>query len=331
MGSFKQLSLEEREKIYYLHGQGKSLRDIAKSIGRGHPTVSRELRRNKVAGKGYVPCKAHEKAVKRGLKQRYKAPLKNPEIFVYVREHLREYGWTPEQIAGRLKLERPGCSICPETIYRYIYSPIGKKHNLPQYLTLKRGKRIKKHGRKVYTKGKIPNAVSIELRPKTVGRRNRMGDWESDLMLGKQSDKTAINVELERVSRYTMLSKLPAKTAAAKRDAQVKRYSQLPKRLKKTVTYDNGKENSYHDQVTMKTNMKAYFTHAYSSWEKGSVENGNGRTRRYIPTGTSIDLVTEEQIAYIEKTLNNTPRKCLGYLTPYEKIYQKAVTELPPP
>lgn len=329
--SFTHFSLEEREKIYLWKGQKKTNREISRLLGRSHTSIKRELQRNRTAGHQYVPCKAQEKADTRGKKQRQKAPLKDPETFVYVREHLRDYEWTPEQIAGRLPLERPGLSITAETIYAYIYSKGAKRYKLWEHLPNHRVKRVTRTGRKVHKKGSIKNAKSIELRSKTVDKRSRLGDWESDVVHGKQSDTSALNVEHERVSRYTMLNKLPNKSSKAKATVQIQRYGELPTRVKKTITYDNGLENSQHEKVAAETNLDAYFTHAYASWEKGGIENTNKRVRRFIPKGRSLDPITDDQIAYIEKRMNNTPRKCLGYLTPYERIYQKAVTELPPP
>ena len=227
-------------------------------------------------------------------------------------------------------MEKPDCSICPETIYQYIYGK-GKRYKLWEYLTVKRPKRMKKEGRKVKRSGSIPNAKSIELRPKTVDRRSRKGDWESDMVIGKQSDQGALNVEYERSSRFVMLDKLDERTAQAKLDTQVRRYTEIPQRLRRTITHDNGKENSNHEQLTEQTGADIYFTHPYCSWEKGGVENTNGRVRLFIPKGESIDSIPNETIAYIEYRMNNTPRKCLGFMTPYEKMFRKKVVPLPPP
>lgn len=324
MKRFKHLSLEEREILYGGLKQGQSLRAIGRQLGRDHTTLADELKRNKKAGRismdqEYLPCKAQQLSDRRACAQRTKAPLKNLLVWVYVREHLKEpYEWSPETIAGRLPLDHKGQSIDDETIYRYIHGR-GKKYKLWQFLTLKRKKRMKKEGRKVQKKGRIPEAVSIEKRPKVVDRRKQSGHWESDNMIGKVNDLTALSNTVERVTRITILSKV-ARGADSKTQALFKRLSPLPVKVLKTLTEDNGKENTHHIKITKGLGLKVFFCHAYASWEKGSVENMNGRVRRFIPKGVSIDPISEEYIAVVEYRLNNTPRKCLGYRTPYEKM-----------
>lgn len=326
MKKYSHLSLEEREKLYALDEQGVSLHQIAKRLGRSQSSLTRELQRNikygnEYLGNIYLPCKAQALADKRARKQRAKAPLKNPAIFLYVREHLRK-GWSPETISGRLPLDHPKLSICHETIYQYIYSKKIKTRgmHLEQYLTLKRKKRMKKTGRRVQRLSRIPEAVSIEKRPKVVDGRKQIGHWETDNVIGKQTDQSALSVTVERVTRVTVLNKLVNKTAAVKTAAVVSRLNRYSATLRKTLTADNGAENTNHQELTKDTGMVVYFCHPYHSWEKGSVENTNGRIRRVIPKGVSIDLLTDEYVAQLEEKLNTTPRKCLQYLTPYEMI-----------
>ncbi len=313
--------MEEREKLYALKEQGFSLREIGRRLGRDHTSLSDELKNNAPYGQEYIPCKAHLKALKRGTKQRTKAPLKNPLIFLFVRENLRE-GRTPDGIAGRLPLVHPGYSISYETIYRYIYSKKMRRYKYWQYLILGRKKRMKKNGRSVHRDGKIPGSISIDLRPEIVASRVRVGDWETDNVIGKQTDKTALSVTVERVTRLTLITRLSDRLAISKRDALVRRLEALPKEIRLTLTTDNGSENSCHQEISKQLELLMFFCHAYHSWEKGTVENMNGRIRRYIPKGISIDDISEEYIKEVERRLNSTPRKCLGYLTPYEKMSQ---------
>jgi IS30 family transposase len=319
--NYKHLSLEEREKLYALKSQGLSLRNISKRLKRSDTTLGRELKRNAKYGAAYIPCRAQRLSDKRGWRQRYKAPLKNPQVFLFVRENLRE-GRSPDAIAGRLPRIHPEESISYETIYRYIYSKHMRRYKYWQYLTLGRKKRMKKQGRTVHRDGKIPGSISIDLRPEIVASRSRVGDWETDNIIGKQTDKTALSVTVERLTRLTVITKLENRTAQIKTRAVIKRLVRYPKRARVTLTADNGKENSYHLKISQITGMDIYFCHAYHSWEKGTVENTNGRIRRYIPKGLSIDQVTDEQIKEVEIRMNSTPRKCLGYLTPYEKMSQ---------
>lgn len=321
MRTFHQLTLEEREKLYGWQKEGLSLRKIAGKLGRSHTSLSRELRRNAKYGNAYIPCRAQKKAEKRLLRQRRKAPLKSSLVYLYVREHLR-LGWNPEQIAGRLSLDHPKETIDDETIYRYIYQKdwYVKREKLWQYLTLRRRRRMNKGGRHVKRDSRIPEAVSIDKRPKIVEKRKQVGHWESDNVIGKQTDKTVLSTTVERVLKVTMLSKLEAKTADAKEKALFTRMAVLPKILRKTMTVDNGSENANHKEIRNSLGMDVYFCHAYHSWEKGTNENTNGRLRRYIPKGISIDTISEKEVAAIEWQLNTTPRKCLGFKTPYEAL-----------
>ncbi len=327
MRTFKHLSLEEREVLYGGLKEGLPLREIARRLGRSHTTLIRELAVNSKGrlaqsnASEYLPCKAHAKAVKRAANQRRKAPLKEPSIFLYVRRHLREDGWSPETIAGRLTIKYPDKSIDDETIYRYIYKDSMKQYKYWQYLTKSRKKRMKKNGRHVRRNSKIPGSVSIDLRPEVVNKRTRFGDWETDNMEGKKSDRKVVSATVERLSRLTLLSRTTRK-AESKTRALNTRLVQFPKKLRLTLTADNGAENSYHRQITDNTGMQIFFCHAYHAWEKGTVENTIGRIRKYVPKGESIDTLSDEQIAAIEYKLNHTPRKCLGYLTPYEKMME---------
>ena len=180
----------------------------------------------------------------------------------------------------------------------------------------------KKFGRKVKRSSKIPNAVSIDLRSKIVLRRKQPGHWETDNMEGKRSDKTTVSVTVERMTRYSQLVKLKNHKSETKITAVGERIKILPEFFRKTMTADNGAENTNHKNLTTQTNMAVFFCHPYHSWEKGTVENMNGRIRKFVPKGTSVDPISQEQIAYLEWKLNSTPRKCLQFLTPYEKMAQ---------
>lgn len=331
MKSFRHFSLEEREKLHVWHEQEVSLREIGKRLGRHHTSIRDELQRNRT-GNGkvsneylsfkYIPCRAQEKAEKRKREQRQKAPLKEPLIFLYVREHLRDpYNWSPETIAGRLSIDHRGKHITKETIYQYIYRA-GKRYKLWRYLVLRRKKRMKKGGRTVHREGKIPGAVSIDQRPKEVDKRSMIGHWETDNVIGKLTDITALSVTVERKTRITLITKLADRTAESKTVALFQRLVVFPEKARQTITADNGKENSYHYRISKHLTMAMFYCHSYASWEKGTVENTNGRIRRFIPKGISIDTITDEQIATLEAKLNNTPRKCLGFLTPYEKMVE---------
>lgn len=321
MKVYRHLRLEERELLFCLREQGLTFREIGKELGRDQTTLSREYGRNAKYGRPYIPCRADGLTKKRGERQRRRAPLKNPLVYLYVREKLRKPGerWSPETIKGRLPIDHPGYSIGLETIYRYIYSR--KKSGLDQlwqFLTLHRKKRMRKNGRKVRST-KIEAMLPIETRSQTANLRQETGHWETDNMEGKKSDRTAVSVTVERVTRYTSLVKLVDHKADTKSEAVVRG---LDHHTVRSITADRGPENRKHQLITRELNVPVYFCNPYHSWEKGTVENTVGRVRRYIPKGRTLDTVSEKLIKQIEFHLNNTPRKCLGFLTPCEKLEQ---------
>lgn len=319
MRTYHHLSLEERERLYAWEEAGLSLRRIALRLGRNVGTISRELRRHTRYGKPYLPCLAQRQAERWAKEQRYKAPLKCPAVFLYVRENLRE-GLSPETIAGRLPLDLPGYSIDDESIYRYVYGKSQRSMGLWQYLALHRKRRLKLNGRKVKQPGRIKEAVPISERPKEANLRLTFGHWESDNLEGKRSDQTSVSVTVERKTRLVRLRKLADHTAETKTIALVDQLKEETILGAKTLTLDRGVENSYHQSVTQRTGIEVYFCQPYHSWEKGTVENTIGRTRRFIPKGTSVDGIDEGYLNQLEIRLNNTPRKCLGFLTSNEVL-----------
>jgi IS30 family transposase len=320
MRTFKHLSLEERELYFLWKEQGVSLREIGRRLGRSHSTFIREPKRNAKYGKPYLPCLADRKAKKRGLKQRYRAPLKNPLIFLYVRTKLRDEKWSPETISGRLPIDYPGYSIDDETIYRYVYGRKQAGLKLWTKLALHRRRRMKKYGRKVKAYGRLSEAIPIDNRPRIINNRIRPGDWETDNMEGKRSDCSTISVTVDRMTRITRLQKLADHTAQTKSDVLLVQLKKEGSLLRGSLTIDRGAENSEHKTITEIHGMPVYACNPYHSWEKGSVENMIGRIRRYIPKGRSVDGITQERLNIIEEKLNNWPRKCLGYLTPNEYL-----------
>ena len=322
LGKYKHLTLEEREKFFAWKEKGLSLRKIAEKLNRKHSTLSRELKRNEKHEKEYLPCHAQKRYERVGTKQRYQAPLKGPETFLFVREKLR-LGWSPQIISGRIQYETSGrLTISTECIYQYIYSKKAKQYKLWVHLTSGRKKRMCKNGRKVKNRGKVPNAVSISKRPKYIYKRKQGGHWETDNMEGSKSSKTALSVSIERVTRYTRITKIPNQTKAEKTKAVISEIQVFPQAMRKTLTMDNGKENYGHREIASALDVKAYFCHAYTSQEKGSVERRIKDIRRFIPKGTPIHHVSSKRIKQIEWWINNKPMACLNYATPYEKMNQ---------
>jgi len=298
---------------------GISLRQIAKRLGRHHTTLSRELSRNARYGNAYLPCIADRRAERVALRQRFRAALKNPLVFVWVREKLR-LGWSPEIIAGRLTLEHPGESVHLETIYKYIYKRKNRREKLWRYLELGHKTRRAKSGRRVHKQTKIPNAVSIDLRPKEADNRKIPGHWETDNLEGKRTDRKVVSGLSERTTRKVSLSLLPSRKSVNKNRHIVREFDNYPDFLKKSVTCDNGSENAAHVSLTRRTGTAVFFCHPYHSWEKGTVERRFRTVRKMLPKGESLDNISPTRVQEIEDWLNNTPMKVLGYLTPNEAM-----------
>lgn len=318
MKEYKHLSDSDRLLIYHGLQKGESLRSIAVSLGRNPGTVSREVARNKTP-KVYLPDTASRQYKERRKRCRPKSRLSNSQLRKYVLLKL-EKGWTPEIIAGRLRKKFKRTLVNHETIYNFIYeSEIGKEWKLYEYLPRGKKKRTKRYGRKSQ-KCAVKNRVFIEMRPKEANERSEVGHWETDSVLFGY--RQSLNTSADRLSRFTVLTKLDNRGSSATRDALVKRLSALPI---KSVTSDNGSENALHENVSEILNVPFFFCHPYHSWEKGTVENRNGVVRRYLPKKTNLNEVTQSDLDDIAFEINNRPMKCLNFSTPYEVLLANSV------
>lgn len=315
---YKHLSQDEREIIANLLSGGSSLGEIAKAVGRDRSTISRELNRNSPPERRrYVPCRAHARACERKTNANKHERLKNDLVRQYVKDGLIK-GWSPEQIAGRIRIDHPGQTINHETIYQYIYHP-QNPNRLEMIQLLRRAhkkRRNKGIGRKV-RKATIPNRIPLDARPKSVENRHQSGHWEGDSLVSRKS-KAALNTLVERKSRLVLITKLLRKSADETNRAVIERLKKFPTKGRQTLTLDNGTENAKHEALSTRLGIKCYFARPYASWERGTNENANGLIRWYLPKGTDFRKITPEQIARIEYLLNSRPRKCLGYKTPSE-------------
>jgi transposase, IS30 family len=316
--TYRHLTHAAREEISVLHSQGFTDADIGKVIGCHKSTVSRELARN--ASVTYGCYRAHRaeqrSAARRSAASRHQR-LKNDTIRSYVREKLAE-DWTPELISGRLLEVHPGLTISPEAIYQYVYAKdTPDREKLIAGLPRQHRKRKPKGNGRKSKKVIIPSPVSIDHRPLIVEDREETGHWETDSMVSSQS-KAALNTLVERTCRLTYITKLPRKTAEHTAAAIIRRLKHLPPEARRTLTLDNGTENAGHQDITSAIKIQCYFAHPYHSWERGSNEQVNGLIRRYLPKGTDFSMITDQRIKEIENKLNNRPRKCLGFKTPFE-------------
>ena len=312
---YKQLKVEEREKIAFYYAQRKSVREIARLVERDHSTVSRELRRNRcpVHWTDYRPYRAQLSAEKRNRVARTHARLKNDSIRTYVAEKLK-MGWSPEQITGRICLDYPELSISHEAIYQYLYI---KAKPLIVYLARRHRRRYKRPACRKHQSLRIPHRISIDQRPQEINQRQSFGHWEADSIVSK-ANQVAIHVLVERKSRLVKISKLLRNSASAVQEAILRKLSYQPAKSRQTLTYDNGLENIRHQEVNEILKTQSYFCNPYHSWEKGSVENMNGLIRRFIPKKTNLQRISTTDLWQIQNLLNNRPRKCLNYQTPNE-------------
>jgi len=313
-GHHKKLSPDERDKIAVMRSRGESIRRIAAVLGRSPSTISEELGRNSLTNGEYVAIHAQARANERKLKGRKRHPLKNAAVYAYVIEKLRE-GWSPEQIAGRLRKEHGRTVICHETIYRFIYSEQGMRLGLSEYLPWKRTKRRRKRGRRVH-RSAIPNRVSIHQRPIEANTRAEFGHWEGDTVEGR-GHKDGIHTEVERVSRFMLAAKVKQVSSEQAIEAQKAMFAALPAEARKSTTLDNGRENHRHTELA-ELGMATYFADPYSSWQRGTNEYHNGLLRRCLPKGSSFEDVDDDELADIVSEINNRPRKVLGFNTPLE-------------
>ncbi len=315
---FHHLTQEDRNQIDVLARGGHTLQGIAKKVGCHWSTISRELRRNLCKEhKKYVASIAQTRTIARKSYCVKKSKFDNPALVAYVKSKLKE-SWSPEQISGRLKKEHPKMYVSYEAIYQYIYSLDNTKgKELISLLPRSHKTRKRKYTVGTKPKTKILNRIGIEERPVVINERKEPGHWETDTMVCK-SNIPAINTTVERVARFAIISKLNRKNAYNKAQSLIDRLSKIEPKLRRSITYDNGTENAGHTMVNNSLGTKSYFAHPYHSWERGSNENINGLIRRFIPKKTDLYSITEKQLSEIEFKLNNRPRKCLNYSTPFE-------------
>ncbi len=318
---YKQLTSDERDLIATHHANGFSISDIAKMLNRNKSTISRELTRNRSkSSKIYLSGQAHKKAKKRKKYAAIKEELKCHKIRNIVKNKLKE-GWTPQIIAGELALNPQKLKVSHESIYLYIYK---KRPDLVQYLPRSHKRRFKRVPKSNKKNNRIPNRISIDQRPQEINNRSQFGHWESDTVVSKQS-KVALAVSIERISKLVKIKKIKQNKADMFSKAIIRRMKGLPACARRSITYDNGSENTQHELINEQLNTDSYFCNPYHSWEKGSVENINGLIRRFLPKKTDFAKITHKRIKEIELLLNNRPRKCLGFKTPAQVFLEQSV------
>lgn len=311
------LSQQERYAIAIYQSQGMSRRRIAKELGRSHSTISREIKRNSIAGQPYEAESAHQQAVERRSQSNRVGWKVDQQM---IEEITKRLGWeySPDLISGSCRSEGIAM-VSTEWIYEILYRDRLAAGELWR-LTLRKRPERKRRGSKRDTRGQIPDRVMISERPAVVASRSRIGDWESDTISGRRN-RGGLVVAVERQSRYVRFQRVSKRTSQQTSKALV---AMLSNEEVRTITTDNGKEFAEHQAVSKSLKVAIYFCDPYTPSQRGSCEHVNGMIRRYFPKGTDFESISEGELRRVEYLLNNRPRKLLGYCTPWEVYSRRA-------
>jgi transposase, IS30 family len=328
--NYSRLSYKERAQIETYVREGFSQAEISRKLGRVRSTIHREIRR---CDQFLLPRKEYHVEMGEAdstYYSRFRVKRKkldaNPNLLKEVLCGLRKR-WSPEQISSILRRKYPrdkDMQISHESIYTYIYIlPRGSlRKELVSLLRQKKKTRYKRVGSNS-KRGKIPEMISIEERPKHLLNRSIPGHWEGDLIIGRKH-KSALGTLVERKTRTVLLVPIKNRKPSHVRKAFEQALRTLPKQMKETLTYDQGKEMSEHRLFTKNTKMKVYFCHPASPWERGTCENTNGLIRDYFPKNADFSTISKNELRKVQDQLNERPRKVLGFLTPKE-VFEKEI------
>ena len=319
--AWNHLTAEERDEIARLHAQKVPKRQIAKRLGRDETTITREFQRNttthRFSGRReYCPIAAQRMSEQRRHQPRTKK-MQRPEIREYVDERIKKQYWSPDQVAGRMKIDFSDDlrrRISHETIYRHI----NECDNPRPYQQCLRRHRVRKHRRKP-----TPEAAKIENRPEVIERRERVGDWEGDTIVGARRSGGVFSA-VERKTGFTILAKVDNLQSATVNKRINRRFKRVPRKQRKSITFDNGSEFAGHRQLAKSLGVEVYFADPRSPWQRGTNENTNGLVRQFLPKGTDFRDVSHREVSRIQTLLNERPRKRLGYRTPQEAMQMDA-------
>lgn len=328
VGGYHHLTICERERVMCMREQGKSIGEVARALGRSRSTVSRELRRN--GGGAYSAASAQRGYEERRRACRRRRRLDDPATRAYVQARVLEDRWSPEQVEGRLRLEGSPMLVSRSTIYRAV-----RRGDLdtPELARTRKGaasrlrhrgkRRLRRKDGEVERRGKIAISHPIEDRPAGAADRSEPGHWESDTVAGREGGACLVT-HVDRRSRLLAGGKADSKTSAEVNRVTVAALAGQPLA---SLTPDRGKEFARHAEVTDELGVEFYFPLPHHPWDRGTNENTNGLLREFFPKRTDLDAVTDEEVQKVYDMLNRRPRKCLGYLTPYE-VHYSAVLHL---
>lgn len=337
---YKHLTESDRWKIESMLAAGQSQRSVARAMWVSPSTISREVKRASIAAtpRYYAVLGQRVRAARRksaGAERRKLGDDLRSPCWQHVLSHLHA-GWSPEQIAGRLKtlhaLPAADLSsvpyVCHETIYSAIYAqPRGTlRTELVRLLRKSHAGRLPRARGTARFTG-IQGMTSIDLRPPEVAARIVPGHWEGDLIKGA-GNRSSVGTIVERTSRFIMLVKLDSASSSTVLEGFTRRLRSVPPSLRKTMTYDQGTEMAMHATLSKRLRMDIFFCDPHSPWQRGTNENSNGLIREYLPKGIDLGSFTQEQLSSIEYALNHRPRKILGFRTPYEVFSELKINSI---
>lgn len=313
------LTQAQRYEIQAYLQQGIKKSEIARRLNRPKKTINQEINRNSDARNGVYKAELAQRKYEQRLKEKPKK-IRFTEAIKKEVIHLLSIGYSPEQIVGFCRKENRKM-VSHERIYQFIWEDKRKGGKLHKYL-LNKGKRYRKRGALKDNRGVISERKMIDQRPKLVEERCRTGDYEADLVLGK-NHKMAILTMNDRATGYTFLELLQGKSAEEVQ-LKIERIITENQLTIHTLTTDNGKEFAKHKELSERLHFDYYFAHPYHSWERGSNENYNRLLRHYFPKGYDFSLITEERLKEVQEILNTRPRKRFGFLSP-KQVYLQTI------
>ncbi|MEM9901199.1 MAG: IS30 family transposase, partial [Pseudomonadota bacterium] len=319
--SYPHLSLAERRKIAQWRDADMPVSEIEDRLGRAPSTIYRELKRNDFSDPELPKVKGYFAVAAQGMYERRRAihrkMVKHQDLKAAIEDRLKA-GWSPEQIAGRMLLERHPVHVSHETIYRYAYSNAGRSESFYRHLPMHRRRR-RPRGYRRHQRTHISNAQYWSQRPQRIAQRSEFGHWECDLvMFRKEHGKVNVTSLVERVSRFAVALRNEDRQSKPVMEALIQGLPALPADARQSITFDRGTEFSAWRHLKAVIGADAWFCDPQAPYQKGTGENMNGRLRRYLPRSTEPTALTNRYLRSICHRLNSTPRKCLGYRTPAE-------------
>jgi IS30 family transposase len=316
----KHLTLEERDRLAQLRGQGFNQKEIAVKLNRSRSTIARELARNRT-GEHYFSGQAHQAARQRRRDRPLNRKMDDPELNHFVRHGLTQ-AWSPEQIARRFQYlhpDKPRHSVSPPTIYHWIKKD-AYRHYWEGFLR-RRGKRP--YHRK---KPPIPGSARIANRPEAIEQRLRIGDFEGDTVLGPPGSGGIVTL-VDRKTRFTIMTKIESKDARQVHERIKLRLKGMAKERRHSITFDNGTEFARCNRLEKHLGMMLYYADPGCPYQRGTNENTNGLIRQFFPKGKRFEDISHYEVQRVENLLNNRPRACLQWQTPNEAFLGKTAPE----